>query len=459
MKRIKILSGKGRSASIFALLFLLLGCGGAAAQVRMSLKECIDSALLYNRDLRNAAMEIQIASSQRSQAFTKYFPEISASVKGFWAFDKLLRADGVIPAEIAALGPQFAALAGQPFSLGELNSGYMAELSAVQPLYAGGQIRSGNRLAALQEDVAKLMCDIKEKEVIEKVSEYWWKVVQLKCNLNTLEAANRQLDTLYKNVKSFVDAGVTTKTDLLKVTLRRKEIEGDKLKVENGLIVMRLLLAQQCGMADRELDASLPDDYLDVAPPAPSADLDAALRRDEYMLAQKNVDAQRLQLRMERGKYLPTLGVGISAFNMRLGGISEGISNTLHTKMNNGFVMASLSVPISGWWGGSHALRARRIQVKRAENDALKAEEMLRIEIKSAWSNLQESYKQIEIAKASLDESAENYRVSKMNYAAGVETISELLDAETLKRKSEDKLASAAADYHLALCKYRLKTE
>lgn len=232
---------------IYLSLFLSLS---AFAQPRLSLEECVESALTHNRTLQNAALDIQMAGEQKKEAFTQYFPQISANVMAFHAFDKLIKSDGTIPPEIMMLGEQFAGMVGMPYEIRELDRGYTASLSVTQPLFAGGQIYNGNKLAALQEDVMKLQLQLKEKDIEQKVTENYWQIAQVKYNLSTLDAADRQLQAVYALVEQYVKAGVTTRNDLLKVKLHQQELASNRIKLENADRILRLLLAQQMGLAE-----------------------------------------------------------------------------------------------------------------------------------------------------------------------------------------------------------------
>ena len=102
--------------------------------------QCLERARQNNYELRNAAFEIEAASEQKKEAFTNYFPRISANVMAFRLFDELVKADGTYPQEIAALSMQFAPLIGTPFSISEFNRAYSVSATLVQPLFHGGQI-------------------------------------------------------------------------------------------------------------------------------------------------------------------------------------------------------------------------------------------------------------------------------------------------------------------------------
>lgn len=433
MKRNKIISAA----------LLLLSAVSLSAQSELSLDQCIAMARQNNRTLRNAALDILSAKEQQQEAYTKYFPQVKANVTAFRAFDKMVKGD-------------LTALMRQPLTLEELDRGYGATVSITEPLYAGGQITAANKLSDLMTDINALQHSLTEKDVVQKVTENYWQIAQIKYNLRTIEAAERQMDAVCQDVNNFVTAGVTTRNALLKVKMRQKELESNRLKLENADHVLRMLLAQQIG-AQGTIDIALPASH-DAVQPRHADTADAVQGREELSLAQKNVEAHWLQVKMERAKLLPTIAVGVTGYHTGFGGLSDLAKSSIESTTTNGVALATLSIPLSDWWGGTHAVRRAKNRATQALGDYLDAQEKLAIDIESSWSNLAEAYQQIDLAKATGDEAAENLRMSLAHYRAGAETLSDLLDAETLNRQAQDSLAAAIATYHIRLADYQRKT-
>lgn len=442
---------------------LFFCCLAMQAQPRtVSLQECLQSAATRNRTLQNATLNIQMAGEQKKEAFTKYFPEISANVLAFHAFDKMVQQDGVFPMELMALGqinPELAALAGQPYSIRELDKGYAVMGTLTQPLFVGGQIVNGNRLADIGKQVAELQTELQTKDVLQKVTENYYQVAKLKLNLATIRSAQAQLHAIYKEVQSYVDAGVTTRNDLLKVRLELQKLSSDSLKASNAHHIMCLLLAQQIGMAGEKIDVE-EIGLTDIESPMDYyiASDEAVASRLELAMAQKGVDAGKLKVRMERGKYLPTVAIGLTISNVGLGGLSEGAKTMIDDNVTNGMVFGTVSVPITAWWGGSHAIRREKLALQQSQNQLEDAREQLIIDIESAWSSLMEAYKQIEIARISVAEATENMRMSMDKYRTGTEILSDLLESETMLRESLNRLAEAQATYMVKRADYLRKT-
>lgn len=438
-------------------------CLGTWAQVRtVTLQECLQSAATRNRTLINATLEIQKAGEQKKEMFTKYFPEISANVMAFHAFDEMVKSDGYFPQELAALGqisPELAALAGQPYSIRELDKAYAVMGTMTQPLFAGGQIVNGNRLADIGKEVAELQLQLQTKDILQQVTENYYQIVNLKLNLATIQAAQKQLRTIYKEVQTCVDAGVTTHNDLLKVRLELQKLASDSLTVSNAQHVMCMLLAQQIGMAGEKIDVETVSTAetenpinLYIAPE------EAVAQRQELVLAQKGVEASKLKVKMEVGKRLPTVAVGLAFNHIGMGGLSEGAKSMMETSMNNGMVFGTVSVPLTAWWGGSHAIKREKIALQQTTNQLQDVREQLIIDISSSWSSLVEAYQQIGIAITSVEEATENMRMSMDKYRMGTEILSDLLESETLLRESQNRLSQMLANYMVKRADYLRKT-
>ena len=412
-------------------LFLCVAAAPAAAQT-LSLEECRAAAVEHNRTLRNSRLDLDAASQTRREAFSNYFPQISASGGLFQAQHGLVQADFAVP--------QMGTL---PVSM--VKRGIVGSVTAVQPLFAGLKIVTGNKLARLGEEVGRLQLQQTEAEVRERTDACFWQVVSLRDNLSTLDAVERQLAEIRRQVELSVKAGLVTNNDLLRVELRQQEIASNRLKVENGLKVSKMLLAQHIGVDWRAFDVAAAEFGQPEAPAAFYVPVEEALdNRAEYRLAEKNVEAQKYRKRMERGKRLPTVGVGAGYLYY----------NVTDKDVDDGLVFAQVSVPISDWWGGAHALKKARIREQQAENDRLQAREMLAVEIERTWSEVQESYAQILLTRRSVTSAAENLRQNRNFYQAGTAPLTDLLDAETLYTRSRNDFTSACAAYRTSLARY-----
>ena len=307
---------------------------------------------------------------------------------------------------------------------------------------------NGNKLAALGQEVSQLQLQMTEKDTELQVARYYWQIVSLQSNVATLDSVKVQLDEVHRLTKNYVDAGVITHNDLLRVELKQQEIASNRLELENGISIVKLLLAQMVGIGEGNYHIMRSTSFLSPSLPATylKNNEQAVFDREEYVLSQ-NEEAKSLSVKMERGKLLPSLAIGVNGFY-------HTIDSHDHT---NGMVFATLSVPISDWWGGSHAVKKAKLQRLQAENDRMDAQEKLAIDIQSAWNNLVEAHQQIDIAKKSVESAQENLRMQRVFYCAGTTTMTDLLDAVTLYTQAQSQMVTACATYQIRVVEYQRK--
>jgi len=219
-----------RSIIILLVLFIPFIAG---AQV-YSLQQCIDMALENSYELKNSRIDLQIADLTKKELFTKYFPAVSASGTIFKSNEYLLKQsiDLSMLSQLlgALLGINPAAL-GIPmvFPLEMIREGTIGFVTATQPIFAGGQIYNGNRLAKVGREVSGLKMTLSGNEIKNQTEEYFWQIVSLKEKLKTIEAGIVQLEEINKSVDAAVKAGVATRNDLLRVELEQQNNESNRI--------------------------------------------------------------------------------------------------------------------------------------------------------------------------------------------------------------------------------------
>ena len=440
------------------------GAGGEA----LSLQQLKDSALCNNIAILKARLDIDAARQQRKEAFTKYFPSVSGTGLWFNADKGMAKMDvdpsSLISPELGAslsqmLPAEALAALGSPVSMTMLKKGTIAGVSAVQPVFAGGQIVNGNKLAKVGEEVSRLQLQLSENEVERQTEQYYWQLVSLQEKMKTVEAVEVLLADIHKDVDVAIRAGVAMRNDLLQVELRQNDVESQKLKLQNGINIVKQLFGQYCGLrrpspapsllreeSDYSFNVMMPDmDQQDILLPSPFGEGSGVRLLPEYQLLEKQVEATKLQRKMEVGKNLPTIGIG-AGYNYH---------NLLDNNRTFGMVFATVSVPISDWWGGSHAVKRKKIEQQKAEQQLADNSALLTIRMQNAWNSVRESHQQLQIALRSIEQAKENLRLNRDYYRAGTSKMSDLLEAQLLYQQSLDRRTDAYADYQNKLLEYR----
>lgn len=438
------------------LSIIALGCSISVSAQTYTLEQLKDAALRNNITVRNAQRSVEAAQQQRKEAFTKYFPNVSGT--GLWFnANKGMAQTTINPSEVmtpemgASLAqifpPEALAALTNPISISMMKNGTIGSLMALQPVFAGGQIINGNKLAKVGEDVSRLQLQLSENEVEKTTEQYFWQLASLQEKMKTINAVDTLLADIHKDVDVAVRAGVAMRNDLLQVQLRQNDVESQRLKLQNGISIVRMLLAQYCGLDQTEFTL---DYQTELSSPLPQKQdhSQALLGTAEYQLLGKQVEATSLQKKMTVGQNLPSVAVG-AGYNYH---------NLLENDHTFGMVFATVSVPITDWWGGSHAIKRKKIEYQKAVDEQHDKAQLLQIRMQNAWNNVEEARQQLDIAKRSIEQAEENLRLNRNFYRAGTSKMSDLLEAQLLYQQSLDRRTDAYADYQNKLLEYRQAT-
>lgn len=415
--------------SIIGLVCSLSLCAvSAEAQQLLTLEECSRLALENNAKMKNARLDVKGSEESRKEAFTKYFPTISATGGAFTTDNGMA---------------EMVLMPGMEITL--VKNGVMGGVTAIQPVFAGGQIWNSNKLAALAVEVSRYQMKQSENEVALTVEQYYWQQVSLQEKRKTISIIESLIDNLYKDVEVAVKAGVANRNELLQVQLKKNSVASDRLKIENNLRLSKMVLAQYIGLPEDDFTIQT---ALQEALPSPETyridPLTALPSTVEYQLLDKSLEASRLQYKLKVGQHLPTVGVGASYM----------YHNILDTDHSFGMVFASVSIPLTGWWGGSHAIKKQKLQLKATEYTRQNSNEQLLIRMQKLWNELEESYKQVNLSEESIRTAEENVRLSTDYYHAGTETLSDLLDAQSLLQQSRDQYTEDYTNYLIRRTQY-----
>jgi len=424
----------------------------ANAQHLLTLDEAKKYALENSVEVKNAALERDAAAQVRRDVFSNYFPNVSATGAAVMAKDEMLKYhmpggnlpvyDGN-PAHLRT-ATEFAYFPGANIALlGEL---YTGAVTAVQPVFMGGRIINGNRLAALGVDVSDAKRKLAVDEALLHTEQQYWLLVSLNEKMNTVLSYESLLLNLEKKVQDAYASGIVLKNDLLKVQLKLSEVRLNKSKLENGRRLASMALCQSIGIpydSTMTVESGIEDAPL---PPPEQVDHNAALaNRTERYLLDKSVEAAHLQKLMEIGENLPSVAIGVSGYYLKLDEMKD-VTNTL--------AFATVQVPISGWWGGAHRISERAIQEEIAENNARDKKELLLLQMDKAWHDLDEAYDRVRMNRQALQQADENLKVNRDSYNNGVVTVSDLLEAQALHQETRNRLTESITEYRLKQSEY-----
>ena len=438
---------------------------GSAPEMDLSLEDCRRLALENRADLLNATLDVYAARAQKQEALAEYFPKVSVNAFTFYAFDPMLEL-GVtdifgksdfsynLQNIISSLAHQM----GFDPVYSTLERGVSATVSVMQPVYAGGRIVNGNRLASLGVEAAGLQRNIRERTAGEEVEKEYWQVISLEEKMKTLDGLQELVDTLYKDVSSACAAGLATENDLLQVKLKRNELRSGKIQVRNGIRLAKMNLFNSIGVRYNPY-STVPNDsipYIDdirltdrldslAAPDGfyrPEEEVAASL--DESRLLEISVQSKRLEKKMAMGEALPQIGVGAS----------YGYTDLINDGRMNGAVYAMVRIPLSDWGKTARKMQRYDYQLQKAQNDKEYLDAQLLLQVRKLWLDLEAAWDRLQVAEESVDVAQASVDNLGAYYRAGMSPLSELLQAQSQLRQASDEYIDQCIAYRTALQAY-----
>ena len=438
------------------ILFGLMLSVAAFAQepLRLSVQDCIEMALENNLELKNSQLEIDKARAVKKEAQTAYLPTVKAQALAFDALHPLLTfgIDDIDNAQLRqilyTLYAEYGANMGLDKEYSFIKDGVMLNAMAIEPVYAGGRIRNGNKLAKLGIEAAEYQSLMKEDEVRLQTETLYWQIVSLQEKTATLDLLDRLLDTLDKDLTGAIEAGLVMPTDRYKLTVKQNESRLNRKKLNDGITLLKMALAQtiNADWQKMELTDTLgletePSAYFQVTE-------EAVAQRNESHLLDLSLQAESLKKKMTLGEALPSLMIGGSANYHTI---------TEYSKPN-ALVFAMLQIPITDWYKTSFKLKKHDLDAETAENTRRDLTEKMQLQTNQAWFNLEQSWLRITMAQTALSDAEANLKVTEDYYEAGLVALSDLLEAQTLLKHSRDELTDSRVEYRINLVKYKQLT-
>ncbi|MFC2708449.1 MAG: TolC family protein, partial [Porphyromonas asaccharolytica] len=218
------------------LLILALSCilsSSLYAQddaLKLSLHDCI--RYHQTSPVPSAQLEAQRQAAHATQlkAQSNFFPQISLS--GGWLYTPAKLKPFSVDLSSWLPPMQTPNLPGVP-TLGEAQSWlddkmslelghvFYGSLSLRQPIFAGGRIYNGVRLARIGERAAEYQWTIQQRSEEEQIAKTYWQAVQLQEQLKAIAQFNDMLDKTLADVSAMKEQGVVADREVVSVRVNR----------------------------------------------------------------------------------------------------------------------------------------------------------------------------------------------------------------------------------------------
>lgn len=294
----------------------------------------------------------------------------------------------------------------------------------------GGEIRAMNELTKYAEELAVTQRNSAVQNLVYDVDEAYWQVVSLRAKQSLADSYVLLMDSLLYDVQAMKQEGVATQSDVLTVEVKHNEAQIMQTKVNNGLSLSRMALAQLCGLP---IDAPLEpaDDPAKVSEQAPlpaTTDMtEVYARRQDLAMIRSGINIYEQKERVAMASMLPKVAiVGAYAFS------NPNVNNGFSKSFGGGFsVGATLSIPIWHWGGNYYRYRAAKSETNVQRLLLAEAEDLVSLQVNQARYRYQEAYKTYSMTVKNMEKADENLRQAQFAYREGVMTLDDVIAAQT----------------------------
>ena len=491
---------KKRIISYCLLLFAV--CTMAQGGEVLTLDSCRNRALSANKQIGMAKMKHQMAVNVRKAARTKYLPHIDLAGGYMYSSREISLLSDAQKSAIGGIGTTTAGVMGQmagefgtnlqrmaqagminPTTAKDLgtitqamgpsvsqtleaygnelgqrivdafsaNTHHLFTASAVmvQPIFMGGAIVAGNKIADISERVAETDIEAKQSDVTYVVDNAYWTVVSLRHKQLLADDYLALVQKLDDDVHKMIKEGVATRADGLKVDVAVNEAEMTKTKVDNALSLARMFLCQQCAM-DLDSDITLADEMkedLDIVNgDGENANEDYSYEgRHELRMLNDAIEISRQQTKIARAAYLPQLSLIGGAFFT-----NPSVYNGFERKFKGAFnVGVMMRVPVLDWGDNAYKIRATKCATNLAQLTYNEAYEMIELQVSQSKFKVKEANKSLVAARKNIQSAEENLRCANIGFKEGVMSTTDVMAAQTAWLKAKTQKIDAEIDVKL----------
>ncbi len=462
---------------LHTLIAILSVCASSALGQTVSLDSCRAMALRSNKQLMISRAGIRKAQYENKEAFAAYLPALD--FEGGYAYNQrniaIFGSDQLLPTKSfnpktgqyefnlvtdPATGAPVLSPEGQPIPSEvalipksameyDIHNVFFGAVPLPQPVFMGGKIVAMNRITRQAEDLARQMHNSEVENVIYAVDAAYWQVVSLCAKQRLAVSYVQLLDSLSRDVHLMFDQGVATRSDVLSVDVKLNAAQVDQTKVDNGVVLSRMALAQVCGLPVNTV-FTLADE--NSQQPALNAEVARQYNMQDVYARRPDLEALRLGVGiMEQKKkvamadMLPSVAlVGAYSFS------NPNMFSGFRRKFSGAFsVGVAVKIPLWHWGGNYYKYRAAEVDETVMRLQLQDARTLVDLQVQQASFKTGEAFKTYRTTCANLAQADENLRCAELAFREGMATTDNVLEAQTAWLKAHSEQIDAMIDMRL----------
>ncbi len=389
----------------------------------VSLVDCIKLAITHHPAIMSAISNSEIYKSRIGQAWSNYFPTISAGVS-YSRNDMFM-----------TMGGNFSRMMVQKYDMY-----YVPTLSANMLLFDFGKTKAYADSAKKTYESSRYDAETSIENVIYNVKVAYYNMVFAKIQKEVYEETVKDFELQLKQARAYYDIGKKAKIDVTYAEYNLGKAKLNLIKAKNTLELASVELANAVGipeLADVVLKDNLNTKEYDVN--FPDLIKIAESSRPSLLAAKKRMDAAELNIRSAKRAFTPDIGAfGSYQYGGRKINSDYGYQFGVQLQYSN-LNMMLLKKQVD----------EANATYKKYVADYEQERQNVYLDVKSAYINLMNSHDGIAVSKLALQQAKEQQYQAFRRYQVGLE------DSIVVK-DSENTYLNAQLDYYSTLLQYNI---
>jgi len=311
-----------------------------------------------------------------------------------------------------------------------------------QPVYTGGAITNGIKLAELKSTAARLVTEFQRDNIRFRLAGQYLDIYKQTNLRNVVENNISQARKVLTEMQARHEQGVALQNDITRYELLVSNLELQLIKINNTIDILNHDLVTTAGLPEGtvvEPDTTILSHSLPVTGEE-WWQQEAANNSPSLSLARSEVDINRKAEELVRSERLPKIG-------LRAGWSIDGPILVevppINRNLSYWYVGVGVSFNISSLYKSNKSLSKSREATRKAIEQLDATREDINLGVKADYIRYLEAYEELKTQQKSVELAERNYRTISTRYNAGMALITDMLDAANSKLDSEQKLVNA----------------
>lgn len=421
-------------------MFVVAGRAIAQSELALSVEKAIQLALDNNKSLHASLMRLNYADARSSEVNASRLP----SLKFGGSYTRL----SDVPPFTVSLPAQ---LGGNSFTLAPSIPNYYALKTTVEmPLFTGFRLEAAADAADFSAKATEQVYSSDKADLAYNVRSAYWSLFKAMEFKKVFDENVEQVKSHLKDVQNFMNQGMATNNDVLKVQVQLSDALLRQVEADNNVQLATIGLNNTLGIPlqtkiiiESKIDQQSSSQFSNL-----NALTEKAIeKRPELKAMDYRVKAAEAGVTAAKGNWWPQVYLAANYYynrpNQRLQPLQDIFRDTWDVSLG-------VSLDIWNWGKTLHQTDQAAAQYEEAKDGFSQLRDGITLEITQDYLNVNQAKERIALAGQGVKQAQESHRVTSTQFKEGLAQNSDLLDAEVALLRARTQYTQALVDYELA---------